>query len=222
MLHSGSRNLGKKVADYYNTVAKELNEKWYSSVTSDMQLAFLPVGTQEFKDYMAEIDYCVQFAKLNRSTMMDIIQDIIYDLVPAKFTSRIDVIHNYAKWENHGSNMIVHRKGAIHLKAGEYGLIPGSMGTASYVVKGTGCEKSLCSCSHGAGRVMGRKQAQRELDLQETIISLDSKGILHDITSTEDLEEAPAAYKNIDEVIQNQSDLIQVITKLVPIAVVKG
>ena len=222
MIHSGSRNLGKKVAEHYNKVAQSLNELYYSSVNKDKELAFLPVNTTEFTHYMAEMKYCVQFAKLNRELMMLRVKSIIEKVLPGTtFCDPINIAHNYAQWEHWSKNdVIVHRKGATHVPKGAYGVIPGSMGTHSYIVKGLGNEKSLDSCSHGAGRAMGRKAAQKNLNLEDTIKSMGE--IIHDIKTTDDLEEAPAAYKSIEDVMANQADLVKIVTELTPIAVVKG
>ena len=135
----------------------------------------------------------------------------------------INIAHNYAAWENHfGENVIVHRKGATRAYEGEIGIIPGSQGTKSYIVQGKGNPESFKSCSHGAGRVMSRKKAIRELDLDAEIAKLDQKGIIHGIRHKSDLDEASSAYKDIDVVMQNQNDLVDILVELTPLAVVKG
>ena len=118
--------------------------------------------------------------------------------------------------------MIVHRKGATRAYEGELGMIPGSQGTSSYIVKGLGNPESFKSCSHGAGRKMGRRQAQRELNLAEEIAMLDKKGVVHAIRSKSDLDEAPSSYKDIDIVMKNQQDLVEIVVELTPLAVLKG
>lgn len=224
MIHSGSRNLGKKVGDYYNKVASELNERWYSSVPKNINLPFLPVGSQEFTQYWKEMRYCVDFALSNRRLMMQRIQEVLSEALPGiEFEPMINIAHNYAAWENHyGRNVIVHRKGATLASKGITGIIPGSQGTASYIVEGLGNHESFNSCSHGAGRAMSRTQAENTLSLEEEVRKLDALGIVHGITSQRDLQEASSAYKNIDEVIHNELDLIAVKTRLLPVAVVKG
>ena len=224
MIHSGSRNLGLQVGQYYNEKAKNLNRIWFSNVNPDIDLAFLPVKTQEFKDYWTEMEYCVQFALANRRLMMDRICSVIKDNVPdAEFEPMINIAHNYAAWENHfGENVIVHRKGATRAREGEIGIIPGSQGTRSYITEGLGNSDSFMSCSHGAGRVMSRKEADRPLDLKAQQEKLDSRGIVHAIRCQKDLEEASSAYKNIDEVMACQADLTKIVTTLEPIAVIKG
>ncbi len=161
MIHSGSRNIGLKVASRYNQMAIALNERWHSAVPKKWELAF-------------------------------------------------------------GKNVIVHRKGATSARDGEMGIIPGSQGTASYIVRGKGNPESFMSCSHGAGRKMGRKAAIRTLDLEAEKKILDDKGILHAIRGKQDLEEAAGAYKDIDVVMEEQQDLVDIVVRLEPLAVIKG
>ena len=224
MLHSGSRNLGKQVGDYYNKLAKELNAMYHTAVDPAWQMHFLPLGSKEFTAYWKEMSYCVDFALCNRQLMMDRIQEIIADAIPnVEFEPMINIAHNYAAWEHHyGEDVIVHRKGAVRARAGEIGIIPGSQGTSSYIVEGLGCPESFMSSSHGAGRLMSRTEAIRSLSLQKELEMLDSKGIIHGIRSQNHLDEAASAYKNIDEVMANQQDLVRILTRLSPIAVVKG
>lgn len=241
MIHSGSRNLGKQVCDYYKKLAYELNHKWYSHVPEDNlndYLGFFPVDSEEGQAYIKEMNYCVDFALANRELMMDRIKRIFVDVVPFyikyhdfgkenifrdAFGDIINIAHNYASQESHfGKNVWVHRKGATQAKEGQIGIIPGSQGTASYIVEGLGNKESFESCSHGAGRVLGRKQAIRELNLEDEIKKLDDKGIIHAIRGKGDLEEATSCYKNIEDVMENQKDLVKVLVKLKPLAVVKG
>lgn len=224
MVHSGSRNIGLKVARRYNNLAIKLNERWFSSVPKSWELAFLPIETEEAKTYLREMEYCLGFALANRKLMADRIREAISEHCPeAEFEEPINIHHNYAAFEHHfNSNVIVHRKGATSAQEGQLGIIPGSQGTSSYIVKGKGNPESFTSCSHGAGRKMGRKAAIRELDLQEEIRALDEKGILHGIRGKRDLEEAASAYKDIDEVMEQQRDLVDIVVRLEPLAVVKG
>ncbi len=224
MIHSGSRNLGHSVAEWYNNAAKRLNERYYSSVTKSQDLAFLPIETPEAKDYLVEMNYCIEFALANRQLMMhrmvEALQEVVGDFDHDEI---INKAHNFAAWENHfGQNVMVHRKGATRARAGELGMIPGSQGTSSYIVRGLGNAESFASCSHGAGRRMGRKQAQRELDLQHEIDLLNEKGVIHAIRHTKDLDEATSAYKDIDVVMENQRDLAEIVVALTPLAVLKG
>lgn len=227
MIHSGSRNIGKQVADHFNKIAVDLNEKYFSKVTTDVDLAFLPLDSVEGQAYMEEMQYCVDFALANRMEMMTQCQQAIYKvfkpLQQVEFADFINIPHNYARLENHfGENVVVHRKGATSAKSGEIGLIPGSQGTKSYIVSGKGSKDSFESCSHGAGRTMGRKQAQRTLDLVKEQAALDAKGIIHSVRNAEDLDEAPSSYKNIDVVMEEQKDLVNIVMELSPLAVVKG
>ena len=225
MIHSGSRNIGLKVADHYNRIASQLNERWHSSVTKKMDLAFLPIETREAKDYFAEMQYCVDFAFANRKLMMENIKSAFVGVMGEGFKEIdfINIAHNYARCESHfGTNVIVHRKGATSAREGEIGIIPGSQGTKSYIVRGKGNSESFQSCSHGAGRALGRKQAQRELNLEEEICNLNEQGILHSIRFLKDLDEAPGAYKDIQVVMENQRDLVDILVELSPLAVIKG
>ena len=224
MIHSGSRNLGKQVGDYYNKIAVSLNEKWHSVVSPEIRLPFLPHGTREFGAYWNEMKYCIDFALCNRKLMMERIQEVIADsLKGIEFEPMINIAHNYAAIEHHfGKDVIVHRKGATLAREGVIGIIPGSQGTASYIVEGLGNPDSFCSCSHGAGRVLSRKAAIKTLDMNAEVRNLEAKGIIHAIRCQDDMQEASGAYKDIDTVIANESDLVKVKTKLLPIAVIKG
>jgi len=225
MIHSGSRNLGLKVANHYNNIAKIYNKKWYSSVPDKHDLAFLPLDTQYALDYILEMNYCVEFAYASRRYMMNKVIDIFHGhaFPLIRDIDMINIAHNYAKLEHHyGKNVYVHRKGATSAYKDEIGIIPGSQGTKSYIVKGLGNCESFKSCSHGAGRTMGRKQAQRELNLEIEKKNLDDQGIIHSIRNISDLDEAPSAYKDIDIVMQNQADLVEIIVELTPLAVMKG
>lgn len=223
MIHSGSRNLGKQVADYYNKIAVELNEKYFSSVPKKYELAFLPLDSDIGKSYMAEMQYCVDYALLNRRAMMEIISGIFAEHAGYDFGEVINIAHNYARMENHfGKNVLVHRKGATSARKDEIGIIPGSQGTSSYIVRGLGNPESFESCSHGAGRKMGRKEAQRTLSLEDEQKKLDDRGILHSVRHANDLDEAPGSYKDIDVVMKEQADLVEPIVRLEPLAVVKG
>ena len=224
MIHSGSRNIGFKVANYYNRLAIDLNRRWGSKISPKWQLAFLPINDESGRIYLQEMEYCIAFAYANRKLMMERVKDALIAVVqPVTFEPMINIAHNYAALETHfHKNVMVHRKGATSAKKGEIGIIPGSQGSPSYIVRGKGERESFQSCSHGAGRKMGRKQAQRQLDLEHEQKLLEDQGILHSIHSKRDLDEASGAYKNIDEVIENQLDLVEVLVELRPLAVIKG
>ncbi|MCL1981005.1 MAG: RtcB family protein [Proteobacteria bacterium] len=225
MIHSGSRNLGYKVAGHYNTLAIQLaNKAGKNTIPKEWQLALLPVDSSVGRRYLREMEYCVAFARANRSEMMTVLREIVTEVTGCdRFDPSLDVAHNYAAGEVHFFKEVwVHRKGATRAFAGEYGIIPGCQGSFSYIVRGLGNSQSFMSCSHGAGRVLGRKQAQRVLDLHGEIAKLEKNNILHGLRHRNDLEEAPGAYKNIGEVIANQLDLIEVAVELQPLAVLKG
>ena len=154
------------------------------------------------------------------AAMMQSVADVF---TGTTFEEPINVHHNYARFEAHfGQNVIVHRKGATSARAGEVGIIPGSQGTASHIVVGLGNAESFTSCSHGAGRRMGRNQARKELSLGDEIKRLDDAGVIHGIRSEKDLDEAAGAYKDIGLVMANQSDLVRITETLQPLAVIKA
>jgi tRNA-splicing ligase RtcB len=226
MLHSGSRNFGLKIAKHYNKIAQQLCAKWYSAIPTfkgDDGLAFLPIDTTEGKEYIDSMNYALLFARENRLHMINRIKDIILSVSNCTFGDIIDIHHNYAQMENHfGANVMVHRKGATSARLSQIGIIPGSQGTSSYIVEGLGKEDSFQSCSHGAGRAMSRTKAQETLRLEDEVGRLDKRGILHAIRGKKDLDEASGAYKDIDLVMSEQSDLVKVLVKLEPLAVIKG
>ena len=224
MIHSGSRNLGKEIGEYYNTLAEKLNSRFLSQVNTDMHLAFLPMSTKWGKQYWSDMKYCVAFAHSNRKLMMERIKEVLTDSFPnAAFEPMINIAHNYATREEHfGEQVIVHRKGAVHAGVGEIGIIPGSQGTKSYIVEGLGNVDSFCSSSHGAGRAMSRSEAFYNLSLKDEIAHLESMKIVHSVRFQKDLEEATSAYKDIEEVMKNQQDLVKPLIELSPIAVIKG
>ncbi len=225
MVHSGSRNIGKQVADHYNRLAIQLNKNWNIKGTSDKQLAFLYIDSKEGQRYLSEMNYCINFAFSNRQLILNRIMSVFNEWFKGEvdFTEPINIAHNFANLESHqGHSMIIHRKGATQAFKDQVGIIPGSQGTESYIVKGRGNEESFKSCSHGAGRVLGRKQAQRQLDINKEKAFLEKRNILHSICHKSDLDEAPGAYKNIKKVIEQQSDLVEILVELKPLAVIKG
>ena len=224
MIHSGSRNLGHKVATHHNTTACKLIDAWHVHIPKEWQLAFLPTRSDQAKKYTAEMNYCVKFALANRKLMMQRVQEVLVNVAgPIGFGELINKSHNFAAWECHGNrDVLVHRKGATRARKGEFGLIPGSQGTSSYIVRGLGNEDSFHSCSHGAGRRLSRKKAIRELDLNTEKRRLEELGVIHAIRHKKDLDEAPGSYKDIEKVMERQKDLVKIEVKLRPLAVVKG
>jgi len=230
MTHSGSRNLGKRVGDYFDSLAKENNEKWYSV----SPMPFLPTNTEMGKDYLTWMDFSLRFAFLNRQVMIDEMKKDIQHILPnTTFDegSAINIHHNYASLEHYfGKNLWIHRKGAVLASKGNKGIIPGSMATASYIVEGLGNTDSLNSSSHGAGRTKGRKAFNVEMNNEKGIKEvLDAmEGVVYSsfgkATSRKgkdlgmlDLSEAPQAYKSIENVMQDQADLVKPIHKLMPL-----
>ncbi len=233
MLHSGSRNLGYRIANFYHKTALLLNQKLNLDIPNK-DLAFLPINSNEGQNYIRDMNFALLYAKENRKRMMDRFKKIISEnLKNITFKRDINIHHNYANLENHfGQDLWVHRKGATSAKDKEIGIIPGSMGTSSYIVQGFGNEESFMSCSHGAGRKMSRTKASNKLTME--ICDKAMEGIVHDRWKKTkkrgkhkkigefDFGEAPQAYKNIDEVIEDQNDLIKPLIKLSPIGVIKG
>ena len=222
MIHSGSRNLGYKVGSHYNKVAENLCTLWKQDKVVKNELAFLPKGTKEFYDYSMEMTLCLDFARANHEKMQEKLEEILTKEIPGiEFPYKWYTRHNYATMEHHhGLDYMIHRKGAILAREGMQQIIPGSQGTASYIVEGLGNPASYCSASHGSGRVMSRKKARETLHLTEEQNKME--GIVHNMTSISQLDEAPSAYKSIEDVLKNEEDLVKPMRKLRPVAVVKG
>ena len=219
MIHSGSRNLGKKVCDFYNEIA----EKYVDEKYVDMQLAYLHTDNEFAQQYWNEMEYCIAFAKENRNLMMSRVKDVLTDVFLDVQFNILDISHNYAAKEMHfGKEVIVHRKGAIRAYKDDMGIIPGSQGSNSYVVKGLGNADSFCSSSHGAGRALSRTDAINTLSLEDEITRLNKLNIVHSVRFKGDLEEATGAYKDIGKVMDNQKDLVKPVMELFPIAVIKA
>lgn len=234
MLHSGSRNLGFQIANFYHRSAKIQNEKFGMKIPNK-DLAYLLEDMNLGREYIRDMNFALSYAYENRQRMLNVfkksVQEIHHDV---KFQKEVNIHHNYAAFEKHNNQKVwVHRKGATSAKKDEIGIIPGSMGTSSYIVKGLGNPESFMSCSHGAGRVMGRMEACRRLSIDECNEAMD--GIVFDSwqklskwgrkqkkEKLYDFGESPLAYKNIDEVIQSELDLIEPIVKLQPLGVIKG
>ncbi len=218
MIHSGSRNLGKRVCDYYHKKAKDYMEKFHSNI-SDMDLAFLPREVKEHDMYLKAMRFCMGFAEVSRASMLEkVYEAFLESKIMLKIVQQFDTHHNFAQMENHfGQNLLIHRKGAV--KAEGLVTIPGSMGTASYICEGLKPEESFNSCSHGAGRVMGRKEANRIFTHEQAVESM--KNVVFGIKQG-DYDEIPMAYKDIEKVIAYQSDLVKPLYKLLPLAVCKG
>jgi tRNA-splicing ligase RtcB len=221
VLHSGSRGIGNQLANHHIEAAKGMMKKFFINL-EDPHLAYLAEGTPAFDAYIADMLWAQEYARANREVMMDAVLDELWRFVkvpapnndmargPGSEVRRINCHHNYAELEHHhGNDVWLTRKGAIRARLGDFGVIPGSMGTSSYIVRGLGSPASYESCSHGAGRRMSRSRARREISLEEFVASMDGrdwqKGKAQQL-----LDEAPQAYKDIDRVMADQTDLVAV------------
>ncbi len=230
MLHSGSRHFGKRICDAYHKKARALNELWYSQVPDEYRLAFLPVDSEEGQEYIAWMNLAMDYAFENRASMMQRVKDIVTEKIQkysdqkVVFGEEINCHHNYASLEHHyGKNVWVHRKGATRARSDELAVIPGAMGSYSYVVKGRGNEESFCTSSHGAGRAYSRKGAMEAFSCEAVLNDLKEQGIILGKSKKADVaEESRFAYKDIETVMDNQNDLVEIVSKLKTIAVVKG
>ena len=230
MIHSGSRHLGKSICDYFHAIAREWNQKYYSVVPDNFQLAFLPVDTKQGMNYINWMNPALDYAFENREKMMEsacaIVKEVIekYTDKTVAFSSKINCHHNYAALENHyEKNVWVHRKGATRVRKGELAVIPGAMGSYSYVVEGTGAEETFCSSSHGAGRAYSRKGAMEAFSTEQVMVDLKEQGVILGKAKKNDVaEECRFAYKDIEDVMQQQKDLVTPIRKLKTVGVLKG
>jgi len=222
MLHSGSRGIGNMIGSYYIEKAKRKMEQYYISLP-DKDLAYFPEETEDFDDYMAAVDWAQNYALHNRRVMMALTLEAIKRHLPVEFTITQEAInchHNYVEKENHfGRNLWVTRKGAIRARDGDLGIIPGSMGQRSYIVRGKGNLDSYCSCSHGAGRAMSRTEARKRFTVADLVAQTDGVECRKDDAV---LDEIPSSYKNIDEVMANQTDLVEVVHILKQVMCIKG
>jgi tRNA-splicing ligase RtcB (3'-phosphate/5'-hydroxy nucleic acid ligase) len=224
MLHSGSRNLGKTICDEFHKRALAQNRAWHVTLPHD-ELAFLPVSTDDFVGYWSAMEFALRFAEVNRSRMLDVVERSFEDLTTiGRFDRLVDVHHNYAAWENHlGRNGIVHRKGAVRARTGETVLIPGSMGTASYVGEGLGNAESLETCQHGAGRALSRTAARKSKTSREVYDEMAALGVVLRSSDPKGVaEEAAFAYKDIESVMTASASLVRPTKRLTPLGVVKG
>ena len=230
MLHSGSRMFGNMIGQYFNKIAHEMNDKYFSTVSSEYNLPFLPVDTDEGQRYLNWMKLAMDFAFENREVMLEKVKHIFteqvekYTGITPNYSDEINCHHNYAALENHyGENVWVHRKGAIHAAEGEVAIIPGSMGSNSYIVRGMGKAESFLTSSHGAGRNYSRTGAKEKFSVESVMVDLRQRNVVLGKTSKKDVaEECRFAYKDIDVVMKNQSDLTTPIKKLFTVGVVKG
>jgi tRNA-splicing ligase RtcB len=231
MIHSGSRHFGNAVGRYYNAVARTINQKYFSSVPDKWELAFLPMD-ETGNDYITWMNVALEFARENRSRMMYSVMDIVrnhfekYAGINLNYNMNdfVNAHHNYADIEHHfGEDVWVHRKGAIRMRQGDMGIIPGAMGSYSYIVEGLGNQDSFASASHGAGRQMGREEALRTYTTEQVVKDLREREVTIGKASMADVaDESIWAYKNIEEVIGNEADLAKPVRKLKTVCVIKG
>jgi tRNA-splicing ligase RtcB (3'-phosphate/5'-hydroxy nucleic acid ligase) len=222
MLHSGSRGVGNKIGSYFIELAKKDMQKWFISLP-DADLAYMPVGSEHFNDYMKAVHWAQDFARINRELMMQAALAALSKIVPKPFVcdcGAVNCHHNYVSHENHfGKNVWVTRKGAVSARNDELGIIPGSMGAKSFIVRGKGNPDAFCSCSHGAGRSMSRAEARRRFTIEDHAIA--TAGV--ECRKDDDvIDETPSAYKSIDAVMAAQDDLVSIVHTLKQVVCVKG
>jgi tRNA-splicing ligase RtcB (3'-phosphate/5'-hydroxy nucleic acid ligase) len=223
MLHSGSRGVGNRIGSYFIALAKQDLKRWYIDLP-DKDLAYFPEGTEHFDDYVAAVSWAQDYARVNRELMMRAVVAAVRATgrVPP-FEAALEAVnchHNYVSRENHyGENVLVTRKGAVSARKGELGIIPGSMGTRSFIVRGLGHPESFHSCSHGAGRAMSRTEAKRRFSVDDHVLATAGVECRKD---ADVVDETPAAYKSIDLVMRAQRDLVEVIHTLKQVVCVKG
>jgi tRNA-splicing ligase RtcB (3'-phosphate/5'-hydroxy nucleic acid ligase) len=222
MLHSGSRGVGNRIGTHFIEQAKKDMERWFIHLP-DKDLAYIPEGSDQFRDYVDAVAWAQDFAKTNREVMMARTLQALKAEVTVPFEAQVEAVnchHNYIRQEFHyGENVWVTRKGAVSAKQGEMGIIPGSMGARSYIVRGLGNQESFCSCSHGAGRVMSRTEAKRQVSLDEHLLA--TAGV--ECRKDQDvIDETPAAYKSIEKVMAAQADLVEIVYTLKQVLCVKG
>lgn len=223
MLHSGSRGVGNRIGSYFIAMAKREMERWFIHLP-DTNLAYFPEGTEHFDDYVEAVGWAQDFARTNRELMMEAtLEALAFAPGMQPFDSTLEAVnchHNYVARERHfGKSVWVTRKGAVRAGLDEMGIIPGSMGTRSYIVRGKGNRDSFCSCSHGAGRVMSRTEAKRRFSVEDHRLATEGIECRKDEGV---LDETPAAYKDIDAVMAAQADLVDVVHTLRQVICVKG
>ena len=222
MLHSGSRGIGNAIGTYFIERAKADMRRYFINL-ADEDLAYFPEGTPNFDDYVEAVEWAQTFAMMNRQVMMQHAIDAARGVIEKPFEAHLEAVnchHNYVAREHHfGKNVFVTRKGAVRAAEGVMGIIPGSMGAKSFIVRGKGNLDSFCSCSHGAGRVMSRAEAKRRFTIADHVA--DTAGI--ECRKDEDvIDETPKAYKDIDAVMAAQADLVEIVHTLRQIVCVKG
>ncbi len=220
MLHSGSRGIGNRIGTHFINLAKKEMERWHISLP-DKNLAYLPDGSEHFKDYVQAVWWAQRYALASRSLMLSSVLAVLERSFTFELSeSAVNCHHNYVARENHfGRNVWVTRKGAVRARKGDLGIIPGSMGTRSYIVEGLGNKASFHSCSHGAGRAMSRRAARERFTLEDHARATEGVECRKDEGV---LDETPGAYKSIDAVMEAQKDLVKPLHTLHAVVCVKG
>ena len=221
MLHSGSRGVGNRIGSYFIELAKK-DMRRLAKDLPDKDLAYLREGTQHFDDYVQAVDWAQRYAMTNRTIMMDAVVRTARDVLPPFELGAVAVNchHNYVAREHHfGRDVFVTRKGAVRARLGDLGIIPGSMGARSFIVRGKGNAESFCSCSHGAGRAMSRGEAKRRFSLEDHAAATAGIECRKD---ADVIDETPMAYKPIDQVMAAQADLVEIVHELRQVVCVKG
>jgi len=222
MLHSGSRGVGNAIGTFFIELAKQDMRKWHINLP-DQDLAYFPEGTDHFDDYVEAVEWAQDFAKLNRHVMMAHVIDALRSQIAKPFDAECEAVnchHNYVTREHHfGENVLVTRKGAVRAAKGTLGIIPGSMGAKSFIVRGLGNPESFDSCSHGAGRVMSRTAAKKLVSLDEHLADTAGVECRKDAGV---IDETPKAYKPIEAVMAAQADLVEIVHTLKQVVCVKG
>lgn len=221
MLHSGSRGIGNKIGLYFIELAKREMERWMIHLP-DKDLAYLAEGSDHYQDYIEAVSWGQDYARLNRAAMMEAVLGVLKEHLPPFVVTQeaINCHHNYVEMEHHfGANVWVTRKGAIRARQGDLGIIPGSMGDRSYIVRGKGNPDSFCSCSHGAGRRLSRTEAARRFSVEDLAKATAGIECRKDKAV---IDEIPMAYKPIDHVMANQTDLVEIVHTLRQVVNVKG
>ncbi len=221
MLHSGSRGVGNRIGSYFIELAKR-DMRVHARNLPDQDLAYLEEGTRHFNDYVQAVEWAQQYAMINRQLMMDaVIAAAHKELPPFRLGEHaVNCHHNYVAREHHfGRDVFITRKGAVRAKLGDLGIIPGSMGARSFIVRGKGNPDSYNSCSHGAGRVMSRGEAKRRFTVEDHIKATEGIECRKDASV---IDETPMAYKDIDKVMEAQSDLVEIVHELRQVVCVKG
>jgi tRNA-splicing ligase RtcB len=222
MLHSGSRGVGNRIGMHFIELARKDMEKFYIQLP-DRDLAYFPEGTEHFDDYVQAVSWAQDFARRNRELMMQNLVAAVQAICPKPFTADVEAVnchHNYVQREHHfGHNVLVTRKGAVAAWPGQMGIIPGSMGAKSFIVRGKGQAESFCSCSHGAGRAMSRTEAKKRYGVADQIAATEGVECRKD---ADVIDEIPMAYKDIDAVMAAQTDLVEIVHTLKQVVCVKG